>query len=70
MTHETDWIEWRGGECPVEPDAIVEVRFRRPDILSLDDITPRDAGLFDWRHIYSGGLVGSSDIIAYRVVRP
>lgn len=55
----TDWIEWKGGECPVADDAIVEakmpykpggVRFRR-------------AGDCDWSH---EGI--DTDIIAYRVV--
>ena len=26
-TQETDWIEWQGGECPVDPGTFVKVRF-------------------------------------------
>jgi len=25
-----EWIKWRGGECPVDPTALVEVRYRAP----------------------------------------
>lgn len=53
----TDWIEWKGGECPVLPDRQVEVRFRA----GSED---RDvADLLYWHH---GN--GPSDIVAYRVL--
>lgn len=25
-TQETDWIEWQGGECPVDPETLVEIK--------------------------------------------
>lgn len=51
----TDWIEWKGGECPVPKDALVEVR---------DEIgrTMKDAAeWFLWRP--------PSRIVAHRVVQ-
>lgn len=54
----TDWIEWKGGECPVGEDVLVEVRWD-------DGITtgPLNAGAWRWRHIGN-----ESDIVAYRLV--
>lgn len=60
------FIPWEGGECPVDAGTRVEVRFRDPEILSSGNT--RVAASFDWSHIYSGGQVGASDIIAYRIV--
>ena len=63
------WIEWKGGECPVDPDLRVQVRFRDGEKSSAN----RTAG---WWHgagydapetsnwIHDGG---EADIIAYRV---
>lgn len=56
------WIDWHGGECPVDSDAIVEVKFRKPSPLHFNN---GRAGDFAWSHDgYSG------DIIAYRLVHP
>lgn len=49
------WIEWGGGECPVDGDTIVEVKLRKTN--------PR-AGDFTWSHY---GI--DCDIIAYRIHR-
>ena len=54
------WIEWDGGECPVDSDAIVEVKFRKPCPLHFSNDR---AGDFTWFH---DGNVG--DITAYRLV--
>lgn len=54
-----DWIEWHGGECPVDSDAIVEVKYRNPNPLQYNNDR---AGDFDWEHIGS-----NADIIAYRL---
>ena len=58
------WIEWHGGECPVDSDAIVEVRFRNKNQNHYQYNNDR-AGDFDWAHAGS-----SSDIIAYRLHKP
>lgn len=53
------WIEWAGGDCPVDSDVIVEVKFRNPSLYRC--INDR-AGDFDWSHDGFG-----YDIIAYRL---
>jgi len=53
----TDWIEWKGGECPVPPDTMVEVRNR-------SGVQSRDfAGYFRWDEI--DNFIA---IVAYRVI--
>lgn len=53
------WIQWAGGECPVDSDAIVEVKFRRHNQRQYNNDR---AGDFDW------ACTGRSiDIIAYRL---
>lgn len=54
------WIDWHGGECPVDSDAIVEVKFRKPCPLHFSNDRACD---FLWSHHGSNG-----DIIAYRLV--
>lgn len=56
------WIQWAGGECPADGDAIVEVKFRNPSPYQYNNDR---AGDFDWLHTGS-----SSDIIAYRLHQP
>lgn len=56
------WIEWHGGECPVDSDAIVEVKYRKPNPYQYNNDR---AGDFDWAHTGS-----SCDIIAYRLRNP
>lgn len=58
-----DWIEWNGGECPVEKGVDVEVRFRDETSES------HKSEYFRWGH-HSMTFYGNSsrDIIAYRVV--
>ncbi len=62
----SDWIEWKGGECPVAPDTMVEVRYRSAILpISGPDLARRD----DWRwEPPQQGLAGSFDIVAYRVI--
>lgn len=57
----SDWIEWKGGACPVDGDAKVWLKFQGGGV----DCTGPLARRFDWRH--DGGL---SDIIAYRLAEP
>ena len=52
------WIEWKGGECPVDVDALVCCKLRSGKV----SITAYHAGLLSWRH--NGN---AADIIAYRL---
>lgn len=56
------WIEWHGGDCPVDSDAIVEVKYRKPNQYQFNNDR---AGDFTWSHDGFGG-----DIIAYRLQHP
>jgi hypothetical protein len=53
------WIEWKGGHRPIHPDAFIEVRLR-----DGSRHTGR-AGDRRWSH---DPMVGTYDIVAYRVV--
>lgn len=53
------WIKWHGGECPVPPDTLVEVKLRCGHIC----YGPRRAGDYFWKHQY-----GATDIFSYQVV--
>lgn len=55
------WIQWSGGECPVDSDAIVEVRYWNQNQNQYRYNNDR-AGDFEWSHTGSYG-----DIIAYRL---
>lgn len=59
-----EWIEWDGGQRPVSPTTVVEVRFREHERVK-DDFTSLigEARDWTWRHD-----VMDDDIIAYRVV--
>ncbi len=54
-----DWIEWAGGECPVDPETLVQVKLACN--YGSDEAEP--AGMLVWECYDSLG-----DIIAYRVV--
>jgi hypothetical protein len=54
------WIEWKGGECPVEARTPVEIRFRS----GTGTVLSR-AGQYSWE---DDGK--SFDIVAYRIVKP
>ena len=56
------WIQWAGGDCPVDSDAIVEVKYRKPNPYQFNNDR---AGDFTWSH---DGIDG--DIIAYRLQHP
>lgn len=62
LTGGDGWISWPGGECPVDSDAIVEVKYRKPNPHQFNNDR---AGDFAWSH---DGFDG--DIIAYRLVQP
>lgn len=54
---ESGWVQWHGGECPVERNVMVEYRMRFGNGYSC-----AAAGRLHWDH---GG--GSGDIVSYRV---
>lgn len=56
------WIEWDGGECPVNGDTVVEVKYRNP---FPGHINNRQGCYFSWSHEGDDG-----DIIAYRLHQP
>lgn len=58
-----EWIEWIGGDCPVDPGVKVNVKFRRGH--SADNL---EAGYWRWDHSPSTDRRSRpNDIIAYRV---
>ena len=63
VTPPTDWIEWKGGECPVPKGTMIQWRVRGGSEASLPTGSP--AELRDWKHDGRG-----LDIIAYRIVKP
>ncbi len=59
----SEWIEWRGGECPVTGD--VYVRFR-----AGQEVLGRAEDMW-WNHLSClGSHSGGGDIVAYRIVEP
>lgn len=56
------WIQWAGGECPVDSDAIVDVKCRWHNQHQYNNDR---AGDFYWAHTGS-----NADIIAYRLQQP
>ena len=55
------WIKWHGGECPVPPDTMVEMKFRR----GAPEREER-AGRYFWNH--EGEDDEDDDIVEYRTV--
>lgn len=53
----SEWIEWEGGECPVDPGAWVEVQFKNgatcytdsPELLGWGDLAFHDAEIAAYR---------------------
>lgn len=63
---EGDWIEWKGGECPVDPGTLVEPQYAA-------DADPAKGTRIDWP-VPAARLAWNhdgedDDIIAYRIVR-
>lgn len=63
------WIEWSGGNCPVEEGTLIDVRYRYsgdyPDALGVQALSGIGAGSAYWE---CDGY--SNDIIAYRLHQP
>lgn len=64
---EDGWIEWAGGECPVDTDTRVAVRFRDAPESIIQNET---AGFWQWERADVRGPLADAgdDIIAYRVI--
>lgn len=60
----SDWIEWNGGECPVDKSVLVDVMFRNREESHQNKTGGRAGG---WTWIHEGGAY---DIIAYRLHEP
>lgn len=56
------WIEWGGGECPVDADSLVNVKYEGGG----EDMESRPAKIYDW----SSNKDFCYPITAYRVVKP
>lgn len=56
------WIEWCGGQRPVDPDKLVELKFR-----DGEEYAKTKAHIWDWSH---DSKDSDDHIIAYRVVKP
>lgn len=56
------WIEWHGGECPVDPDTEVEICVRAAGY-GPNQKDSRPAGKLQWWHD-----LRASDVVAYRMV--
>ena len=61
---ESEWIEWAGGECPVDELVRVECIFRAPPLpQECEPTMPCEAGTLAWWHDRQ-----NDDIVAYRVL--
>lgn len=56
---EDGWLPWYGGECPVDPDTMVEVRYKGGPAIGV-----AQAHSICWEHIDKAG-----DVIAYRIIK-
>lgn len=56
------WIDWTGGECPVNINSLVNVRYKNGG----GDLESRRAEVYNWSH----NDKECYPIIAYRVVKP
>lgn len=68
---EQNWIDWPGGECPVPPTTIIDIR-----LLNGDEILGQAAGVWIWEkprvEVLNGTLTGTfyngGAVAAYREV--
>jgi len=57
---EGEWIEWKGGECPVDASTVVEIKWR------FGATNTDNADCYDW--VISDKENKLGDIIAYRII--
>lgn len=63
---EDDWIEWKGGKCPVPEGTLVDVKHMDGDTFySIRALSPEDIYAENWAVTEEKG-----SIVAYRVVTP
>ena len=67
MATESDWIVWRGGECPVDADTWVKVRFACDHSEAAALNYPARKASF-WKEAWRRKRTDNR-IIAYRVVQ-
>lgn len=65
---ETDWIEWKGGQCPVARGTLVDVKYRcgeeRFSLPALEMVPGEDASYSFWKN---DGM--RMDIVSYRLTQ-
>ncbi|WP_141502297.1 hypothetical protein [Rhizobium sp. J15] len=68
----SEWIEHKGGCRPVDPDALVHVRFQRTDNDSVQEesVRPMKAKYYWWDHKFYEGSPSGGNIVSYRIVTP
>lgn len=65
----TDWIEWQGGECPVDSEEVIDARFRDGDVeygIPAGLYAGTDCTNCSWHHSTSNTGDRWDDIVAYR----
>lgn len=55
------WVEWKGGECPIGKNVLIQVRLRLDN--NQSNHAPREPQYWNWGHRW-----GDNDIIAYRII--
>ncbi|MGL6013169.1 MAG: hypothetical protein ACRC0J_16960 [Shewanella oncorhynchi] len=63
------WIEWKGGERPVEVGALIDVKYRDLHVQLGSKVGDRSA-VEMYATTYWGNSGGAADIIAYRLHKP
>jgi hypothetical protein len=58
----SEWIEWKGGECPVKVGTLIDVKYRNGFMASQQVAGAARSGAEYWTHAGR-----SRDIIAYRL---
>lgn len=59
------WIDWPGGECPVDGDSLVQVKYRNGFVNHAEP-----AKFYIWTNGYGSCSTTDADIIAYRLHQP
>lgn len=63
--YDPEWRDWNGGDCPVLPDTIVDVRLHGTEEHRGEVLTSIRADWLRWNYPVA---IRSGDIVAYRVV--